>query len=254
MRGKPKTFLYQRGEVPESVWALIRELGKEQLSSTEGLVEDLSKRERLAVFASPNQSEIAGISTYDIVKENFEGRDAVMIFSGNTWVHPDWRGRNLTTWFGLSTFLRVRLSYPFTPIYLFFGSSNYKSYLFISRNLKTYWPRRDRSTPEWESRYIQHLAQRVYNATICPETLVWKEGARRSFTQSDTGAGERAATDPDIQYYVSTNPGYVHGERLMCLAPLSLSNIVVGLWSILTRSVRRRKRRDPERGERAQKR
>ncbi len=243
MRKKPKTFLYQRGDVPESVWALIRKLGEEQLSSTEGLQEDLAKRDRLAVFMNADQTELAGISTYDVVHERFDGRPAVMIFSGNTWVHPDWRGKNLTTWFGLITFFRVRFRYLFTPIYLFFGSSNYKSYLFLARNLRTYWPRRDRPTPDWESGYIQHLARRVYDAEIDPETLVWQSGAGRAFKQADTEAGKRAETDPDVRFYVETNPGYVQGERLMCLAPMSLTNIVVGMWSIATRSFRRRKRR-----------
>jgi hypothetical protein len=239
---KPRTVIYDQGKVPEAVWGMIRDLARDRLTSTDGLIEDLKKRQKLVAFLSRSDQSLAGITTYDVVAEHFEGRKAVMIFSGNAWVHPDWRGQNLTTWYGFWTTVKVRLRYPFSRLYLFFGSSNYKSYLFLTRNLRTFWPRRDKATPGWESRYIQHLARQVYGAEICPDTLVWRQSVGRSFVREETSAGSGPVTDPDLVFYQKTNPGYVEGERLMCLAPLTVANVVAGLGSTLTRSFRRRKR------------
>ncbi|HUF91889.1 MAG TPA: hypothetical protein VMR23_05890 [Candidatus Limnocylindria bacterium] len=70
-----------------------------------------------------------------------------MIYPGNTMFEPDVRGGNLVQRIGLRCFLRVRARHPWRPVFLFYDTDSYKSYLMLPRNFAEFWPRRDRPLP-----------------------------------------------------------------------------------------------------------
>ena len=95
-------------------------------------------------------------------------------------IREHWRGRNLVQKLGARTFLAARLRYPFRPIYWFFDSLSYKSYLLLPRNFRTFWPRYDAPTPEPQAALIDQLATQTYGPAWRPARGVVVRSGRRS--------------------------------------------------------------------------
>ena len=84
----------------------------------------------------------------------------VVLHTSHVLIREAWRGRNLLQKLGARTFLATRLRYPLRPIYWFFDTLSYKSYLLLPRNFRisgrgTISPRRNRrrrSSTSWRRR------------------------------------------------------------------------------------------------------
>ncbi|HEX5126843.1 MAG TPA: hypothetical protein VFW00_08885, partial [Rhodocyclaceae bacterium] len=93
---------------------------------------------------------LVGMASVDVFPMEFEGRKLAVIYTSHVLLHEAYRGHNLIQRVGFRSFLETRLRYPLRPIYWFFDTFSYKSYLLLPRNFRDYWPRFDRPTPAWE--------------------------------------------------------------------------------------------------------
>jgi hypothetical protein len=179
---------------------------------------------------------MAAIDTYST---EFRGRKLAVIATSHVLLRENWRGRNLLQMLGLRTFLKTRLRYPLRPIYWFFDTFSYKSYLLLPRNFQTFWPRHDRPTPEPRAALIDHLATQTYGPAWRPARgIVVRSGQKRlRETAAPFGLGTDATAE--LEFFARSNPGHAEGDMLVCLCPLTVSN-----WLNLARkAIQRRKRR-----------
>ena len=91
-----------------------------------------------------------------------------MIYTAHVIIREAWRGLNLLQKLGARTFLATRLRHPLQPIYWFFDTFSYKSYLLLPRNFREYWPRREERTPERYAALIDQLAAQMYGGAWRP--------------------------------------------------------------------------------------
>lgn len=210
-------------ELTANDWQMIIEQAQSVLERTEGLVASIRQRQNVGLYFD-HRDRFIGIATYDIDTESFHGRKATTIYTGNCWINPKWRGANLIQLLAMRVFICAKRQWPMRDVYWFYGSNNYKSYMLLTKNFENYWPRHDLDTPPWERAFIGHLAKRYYGEGFDPSSGVWHGSGARSFKGDDTNVGEKLSADPAIRYYLGHNPGYSHGDRLMCLAPLSMNN------------------------------
>mgnify|MGYP000093569878 CR=1 FL=1 len=210
-------------KIENDTWQEILVLAADELSSTEGLVDALKKRQRIALYKY--KGDIVGIAALDIVAEEFEGKKVCSIYTGNTWIRQDWRNKNLIQALSFVAMIQAKIKYPFHSLFWFFGSNNYMSYRLLYNNFDKYWPNIEKETPEWEMNYMRHLGMFYFDSTLDAETLVWSQKSARSFKDEDTKLTNKQKNDPHIDFYVKRNPGYVHGDRLMCMAPLDKNTI-----------------------------
>ena len=219
----PSLKYYDSDKITDSIWDDIVTLAAGELSSTDGLIAALKERQRIALFR--HKAEIVGIAAIDILQEEFEGENVCSIYTGNTWIRQDWRNKNLIQLLAFVSMIEAKVRYPLHRLYWFFGSNNYMSYRLLYSNFNQFWPRPDADTPEWELHYMRHLGRLFFDATLDNETLIWSQKNSRSFKDGDTVLTERQKKDPYIQFYLRRNPGYVQGDRLMCMAPLDRNTI-----------------------------
>ena len=140
-------------------------------------------------------------------------------------IREHWRGRNLVQKLGSRTFLAARLRYPLRPIYWFFDTCSYKSYLLLPRNFRTFWPRYERRPREPQAALIDQLATQAYGPAWRPARgVVVRSGQKRL-------RANRRATDPrfgqpnrTLAFFARANPGHADGDMLVCLCPLTASN------------------------------
>lgn len=216
----------------DDIWVLTQEFFDVEREYAEA---ELRMRQRIALFHM--NDALLGMACIDVFEEEFRGRMVTAIATGHVLIRENWRGRNLLQKLGWRTFLGERLRHPLRPIYWFFDTFSYKSYLLLPRNFRDFWPRHDRPTPEPQASLIDTLASRVYGpAWRPPQGIVVRSGQKR---MRETAAPLILArdSDPNLEYFARVNSGHAEGDMLVCLCPLSLPN-----WIHLARYALRRSR------------
>ena len=143
---------------------------------------------------------LLGMAAIDIYPAEFRGRKIVVISTAHVLIRENWRGRNLVQKLGLRTFLAARLRYPLRPIYWFFDTFSYKSYLLLPRNFRTFWPRRDAA----DARAAGGAHRSAGHADIWPRVAAGarSRGALRAEAPARHGGAARAALPtptPDLR-------------------------------------------------------
>ena len=199
----------------------------------------LKAHQRLGLFRSRRGGEMVGMASVDVYPEAFHGRELAVIFTSHVLLREEYRGHNLIQKLGLRVFLQARLRYPLRPIYWFFDTFSYKSYLLLSRNMRDYWPRHDQPTPERERALMAHLAERMYGEDWRPAQGIVARSGRKQLRPETAPLLADAPNAPDLEFFARTNPGHAEGDMLVCLCPLSAAN-----WlGIAQRALRREFRR-----------
>ena len=218
----------------DDIWALTTEFYDVERDYAEA---ELRKRERIALFRM--NGALLGMASITIYTEKFRGRRLAVINTSHVLIRENWRGRNLIQKLGFRTFLATRARFPFRPIYWFFDTFSYKSYLLLPKNFKTFWPRHDQPTPEPRAALIDHLATKAYGPAWRPARgIVVRSGQKRlRETAAPFGLGTDAIAE--LEFFACSNPGHAEGDMLVCLCPLTMSN-----WlSVARKAIQRHRRR-----------
>lgn len=218
----------------DEIWQLTAEYYDVQREYAES---ELRRRAQLAMFRM--NGALLGMASIDVYATEFRGRRLGIISTSHVLLRENWRGRNLIQRLGLRTFLRARLRFPFRPIYWFFDSFSYKSYLLLPRNFVEYWPRHESATPAVEAALIDELAQRSYGPAWRPARGVVVRSGHKRLRESAAPVAPGAESDPDIRFFIGANPGHAQGDMLVCLCPLNLRN-----WLSVGKKAWRRTRRN----------
>jgi hypothetical protein len=203
----------------DDIWTLTSEFYDVERDYAEA---ELRRRQSIALFHM--NGALLGMAAIDIFATRFRGRHIAVISTAHVLIRENWRGRNLIQKLGLRTFLRTRLRYPLHPIYWFFDTFSYKSYLLLPRNFRSFWPRFDEPTPEPRAALIDQLATQVYGPA-------WRRARGLAVRSGQKRLRETAAplvllpdAGPDLLFFAHMNPGHAEGDMLVCLCPLTLSN------------------------------
>jgi hypothetical protein len=217
----------------DDIWVLTSEFFdvEREYSETE-----LRRRQRIATFRM--EGALVGMAALDVYPAEFRGRKLAVIATPHVLIREHWRGRGLIQKLGARTYLATRLRYPFRPIYWFFDTLSYKSYLLLTRNFATFWPRHEMPTPEPRAALIDQLATRTYGPAWRPARGVAVRSGRKRLRDTAAPLVVSDDTAPDLAYFARANPGHAEGDMLICLCPLTLSN-----WLSVARKAAQRLRR-----------
>jgi hypothetical protein len=217
----------------DDIWALTHEFFDVERDYAEA---ELRRRERIALFRM--NGALLGMASITIYTEKFRGRRIAVINTSHVLIRENWRGRNLIQKLGFRTFVATRLRYPLRPIYWFFDTFSYKSYLLLPRNFRRFWPRFDQPTPEPRKALMDQLAVQLYGPAWRPARGVAVRSGQKRMRPSAAPLVLTPDASPDLQYFASANPGHAEGDMLICLCPLSLGN-----WLTLARRALARRER-----------
>jgi len=234
------TQVLATGAIPPQVWDEIWTLTAEFFDVQRDYAEaELRKRQTIAMFRM--NGVLLGMAAIDIYPARFRGRRLGIISTAHVLIRENWRGRNLIQKLGLAMFLRARLRYPLRPIYWFFDTFSYKSYLLLPRNFHTYWPRYDAPTPEARAALMDQLAKDIYGPAWRPARGLAVRSGQKRLRETAAPLVIRPDASPELQFFARMNPGHAEGDMLVCLCPLTLSN-----WlCVARRALQRRARHQP---------
>ena len=217
----------------EDIWLLTTEFYDVEREYAEA---ELRRRQCIATFRM--EGVLLGMAAIDVHPAEFRGRMLVFISTTHVLIREHWRGRNLIQKLGLRTFFRTRLRHPLRPIYWFFDTFSYKSYLLLTRNFETYWPRHEQPTPEDQAALIDQLATKVYGPAWRPARGVAVRSGQKRLRETTAPLVLSADSAPDLAFFARANPGHAEGDMLVCLCPLTVSN-----WLSVGRKAMQRFRR-----------
>ena len=217
----------------DDIWALTDEFYDVEREYAEA---ELRKRERIALFRM--NGALLGMASITIYAEKFRGRRVAVINTSHVLIRENWRGRNLLQKLGFRTFLATRLRFPLRPIYWFFDTFSYKSYLLLPRNFRRFWPRHDEPTPEPHTALIDQLATHLYGPAWRPSRGIAVRSGQKRLRAATAPLALTADSSPDLRCFAAANPGHAEGDMLVCLCPLTFGN-----WlSVARRALARRER------------
>jgi hypothetical protein len=219
----------------DEIWVLTTEFYDVEREYAEA---ELRRRQTIAMFRM--NDALLGMAAIDTHPGEFRGRKIVVIATAHVLIRENWRGRNLVQKLGLRSFLAARLRYPMRPIYWFFDTFSYKSYLLLPRNFRTFWPRYDEPTPETQAALIDKLATETYGPAWRPARGVAVRSGQKRMRSTAAPLILGPGTDPNLEFFARANPGHAEGDMLVCLCPLTASN-----WLSLARKALQRLRRLP---------
>jgi len=219
----------------DDVWRLTQALYDTDRDFVE---RTLRTHQRMVLFRSRGEGALVGIAAVDIVPVIYRGRALVALYTSHVLIDERHRGQNLIQRVGFRTFLEVRLRFPLRPIYWFFDTFSYKSYLLLPRNFRDYWPRFDRATPAWERGLMHELAGRFHGSAWRPEQGVALRSGRKRLRLDTAPLDPTVTRNPDLDFFARSNPGHAEGDMLVCLCPLNTTNWLTAGFRALRRSRR----------------
>ena len=220
----------------DDIWTLTNEFYDVERDYAEA---ELRRRERVALFRM--NGALLGMASIAVWTATFRDRRVEVINTSHVLIRENWRGRNLLQKLGFRTFLETRLRHPLRPIYWFFDTFSYKSYLLLPRNFSQFWPRHDEPTPQFAGALIDQLATELYGPAWRPAYGIAVRSGQKRLRPVAAPLVLTPDSNADLQFFAAANPGHAEGDVLICLCPLTLAN-----WlSVARRALARRERARP---------
>ena len=238
------------GQVAASTWDEIWKLSRRFYECERGYIEGaLGKRRQVALVCDRASRALVGMASIDTIVTSFGGRTLTALYTSHVLLLEEFRGLNLIQRLGFRSYLYGRLRHPLRPIYWFFDTFSYKSYLLLPKNFREFWPRFDRATPQAVTALIDHLATQVYGADWRPTLGLVAASGRKRLREHTAPVTPSLAGMPDVAFFVRANPGHAAGDMLVCLCPLSAMNWLAAGARALARAsarlMRARSAREP---------
>lgn len=181
---------------------------------------------------------LVGLAGLDVYSVAWRARTRVVIFTSSVVTDERFRGRNLVLRTGLRVLLREKRRRPLAAAYWFFDTFSYKSYLVLARNLREFWPRRERAPPADTQAFIDELAKDRYGPDWNANTGVVRRSGDKRLRPATAPIDGALSYDPDVNFFEAANPGHREGDMLVCLAPLTAGNLLGAIRRLAARACR----------------
>jgi hypothetical protein len=167
---------------------------------------------------------IQGFSTQKLI--SFPLNDKVIhgVFSGDTIIDKNyWGSFELYKVFGKSFTKYCNL---FPEFYWFLISKGYKTYKMLPLFFKIFYPNYSNPIPEYEKQVLDAFGHfkypNIYNARI--GVIEYPQG-KDKLKDGVADITSKQLKDKNIQFFLKSNPNYILGHDLVCLARLDTDNL-----------------------------
>ncbi len=171
--------------------------------------------------------ELAGFSFARIERIEHAGRTHA-VFCAGVLFRLGYRGGMPAAFFGLRQALRFKLREPRTPLAYMTRSSSPAVYRLLASTMPRMYPSCKHETPaDVESLVRTYCAQWHYEPV---SENPWIQ--RSPAMPHNPSRLRRLETEPDVRFYMELNPNWANGESVLTWIPLTVANIVGGLFRL----------------------
>jgi hypothetical protein len=187
---------------------------------------DLREKQKVILMFS-RDSVLQGFSTILEVTKTIQGKKFIALYSGDTVLEREhWGCGVLPMAFG-RYLMFAKLRNPFTPVNWFLISKGYKTYLLMTNNFPTHYPRLKTSTPQvYLERMDAFYGERFGRQYDSKQGLIFLGSDAKAQSVhikahvADISAENRL--NPKIRFFEDKNPRWYEGVELACIAEVTL--------------------------------
>lgn len=195
-------------------------------STSYALFESDLRDKDFVVVLKDEASAVVGFSSLALLSAEIDGQQIRAIYSGDTIIdRAHWGTQALAfTWIRFAG--AVKAEAPDCPLYWFLIVKGHRTYRYLSAFSIEFYPHWSMPTPAWAQSIMAGLARRRFNDAYDAERGVLSFPQSRGHLRPTWAAVEpEEAARPDVAFFLSSNPGYVRGDELVCLTELSSTNL-----------------------------
>jgi hypothetical protein len=195
---------------------------------------DLNAKQWAIVIRSPDSNRIVGFSTQAVLTAQIGSEAVQALYSGDTVIDRDhWGDPALAHAWGNCALALIDRR-PASSLVWFLTSKGFRTYRYLPLFFRTYFPRPHRLVPAWAQSVIEHLGQRIGGDLFDPLSFIIRATPGKDFVRSEISApGLRPSTDRHVRFFIERNPGFVQGDELCCVAPLTRDNFTRAAYRII---------------------
>ena len=212
--------------------------GVERASFVAYVIDSPAQWTRIRIYKN-DSNEWIGYCAVHRFKQYIFGRSCVII-RAEAGILREYRVRSQTLWFGFYEAIKYRIKHPFCPLY-YLGSFVHPSVLYMfSRYFSEYYPRAVTPIPEPIKTFMLELANVFHLQPVAGQNVLVRQVGWITKESSQDRQFWHNHTNPVVRFYIETNPGYVNGNGLLTLVPLTFGNIFMSLLRFIKNKWTRR--------------
>ncbi|MBY0518089.1 MAG: DUF4479 family protein [Bacteriovoracaceae bacterium] len=211
------------------------------LPEPESFFQDFENKDDVIILYDKKTGEIKGFSTQKILEHQVEGKTHIGVFSGDTIIDRQYWGDYTLGWAFFWYLGRLCLPWPWKKVYWHLISKGYKTYLLMTNNFKTFYPRFDCPTPAFFQSLSDDFAKQLYPTTYNKERgLLIFEGPHEHLKGNVAPITEDLKSKiPHVKYFASRNPNWEQGDELVCVAEYHLFLPIMLAKKVIFKSIKR---------------
>ena len=170
-------------------------------------------------------TELVGFTTILAYETTIDNEPLSVIYSGDTIVSPcAWNSPVLSrSW--IESAAKIRQAFPRGPYVWMLITSGFRTYRFLPVFWREFYPRHDCQTPDRSKRMIDQLALERFGPQYSAAEGIVRLSQPQQLKDYLADVPEHRRLNPDIEFFVSCNPGHVQGDELVCITELAPENL-----------------------------
>ena len=190
----------------------------------ENFYNDLSKKDKIIMLME--EEVLCGFSTQVLLKRTINNKKTNIVFSGDTIIDKQHNNSfALPIAWGKMMFSILNEN-PTIPLYWLLTSKGYKTYRYLPVFFNNYFPKPFIKLTSFEKKLLLCVGQELFEEKLDTQRWILKAGAKDQHLRPGVAdITESKRTKQEIVYFEKKNPGYMHGDELICLARFSENNI-----------------------------
>lgn len=206
--------------------------------SWDDFIRDFQEKDAIMLLRKEHsEGEIVGWSTLMALTLSLPGEEVKAVFSGDTIVLPEYRS---STGFGVELiryFMQVREQFPQHTVYYILISKGWRTYKIMPFFFKEFSPRYDKPTSACDKAVMDAFCKKKYPHHYNPDTGVITFSPQRLRPSSIDAIPVKV--DAHTHFFLRSNPGYLSGNELVCVARVSPDNFTNGLKRLISPQAQR---------------
>jgi len=190
----------------------------------ETFLTDLAKKQYVIALYDNETRELEGFSTQEFTRIVYQGLECGVLFSGDTIIdHHYWGSFELPLAFG-KLMLQLIDRHPDMPIYWLLISKGARTYKFLPVFFREYFPNLHAETPEEMKEFMHYLGRWKFGVQYDASHGIVKASERGQYLKNNFQPDEGRAQE-HVLFFNKINPGYMHGDELLCLTRFTAQNL-----------------------------
>ena len=191
--------------------------------SREQFISDLANKNYAILLE--RDKDLVGFTTILAYETTFDNEPLSVIYSGDTIVSPvAWNSPVLSrSW--IESVAKIRLAFPRGPYVWMLITSGFRTYRFLPVFWREFYPRHDCQTPTRTKRMIDQIATDRFGPRYSAAEGIVRLAHPQALKNHLADIPEHRRLNPDIEFFITQNPGNVHGDELVCITELKPENL-----------------------------